>query len=73
MQTHVAANVRAEIARRKGTKQEDLADLLGITRQAVSRRLLGRVDFRVAELQAIADYFGIPISTLLDDTGVVSA
>ncbi|WP_373202627.1 helix-turn-helix transcriptional regulator [Mycobacterium marinum] len=67
MQSHVAANVRAELAR-KNKRQEHLADLLGFTRQAVSQRLLGRVDFRVAELQAIADYLEVPISALVGDS-----
>lgn len=64
MQSHVPANVRAELARRR-KRQEDLAELLGLTRQAVSQRLLGRVDFRIAELQAIADYLEVPIGTLV--------
>lgn len=64
--SHVAANIRAEIARR-GKNQVDVAEALGITRQAVSNRLLGRVEFRVSEVQAIADYLGVPASVLVDD------
>ena len=66
MQSHVAANVRAEMARRR-KRQEDIAELLSLTRQGVSQRLLGRVDFRIGELQAIADYLSVPISVLLTD------
>ncbi len=64
MQSHVPANVRAELARHR-KRQEDIAELLGLTRQALSRRLLGYVDFRIAELQAIADYLEVPIATLV--------
>jgi transcriptional regulator with XRE-family HTH domain len=65
-QSHVPDNVRAEIARRK-KRQEDIAELLNLPRQAVSQRLLGRVDFRISELQAIADFLGVVISVLLAD------
>jgi transcriptional regulator with XRE-family HTH domain len=54
------------MARRKKT-QADLADLLGIVRQGVSQRLAGQVDFRIGELQTIADYFGVPLAELVDD------
>lgn len=66
MHSHVPANTRAELAR-SGKTQEDIAEVLGITRQGVSQRLLGRVEFRVSELQKIADYLGIPVSALLGE------
>lgn len=66
MQSHVADNVRAELAR-SGKRQVDLAKFLGFTRQAVSKRLHGHVDFRVTELHAIAEYLGVPISALVND------
>lgn len=62
--SHVTANIRAEVAR-KGKNQGDLAKLLGITRQGISQRMLGRVDFRVSEVQKIADYLGVPMAALL--------
>ncbi|MEE3066541.1 MAG: helix-turn-helix transcriptional regulator [Actinomycetota bacterium] len=71
MQSHVARNVRAELARR-GKTQEDIAGLLGFTRQAVSRRFLGRVEFRVNELQAIAEYLDVPMSALVDPAEAAS-
>ena len=64
MQTHVVANIRAELARR-GKTQEDLAEALGIARQNISQRLRNRVSFRIEELQAVADFLGIPIADLL--------
>ncbi|KRQ20032.1 hypothetical protein AOT85_18855 [Mycobacteroides sp. H054] len=71
MQSHVADNVRAEAARR-GKNQGDLAQLLGISRQGVSQRLLGRIEFRVGELQAIAAFLDVPITALLADQAVAS-
>lgn len=71
MQSHVADNVRAEAARR-GKNQNDLAELLGISRQGVSQRLLGRIEFRVGELQAIAAFLNVPITTLVPDQAVAS-
>jgi len=65
MQSHVAANVRAEIARR-GKTQGDIAAVLGFTRQSLSQRLLGRVEFRASELQAIADHLGVSIAELVE-------
>lgn len=63
VQIDVAANVRAELAR-AGKTQEDAAVVLNKTRQAVSRRLLGRVPFDVHEVTALADYLGIPVAVL---------
>lgn len=64
-QTDLSANIRAELARR-GKSQGDLAELLGITRQGVSQRLLGRVDWRISELQAIAAMLGTTVGQLVD-------
>lgn len=57
---------------RHGKTQADISELLGITRQGVSQRLLGRIDFRVAELQKIATYLDIPVSELLGETKAAS-
>jgi transcriptional regulator with XRE-family HTH domain len=62
--TDVAANVRAELARRR-IRQIDVAERLGVSRQNVSQRLNGSVDFRVGELIAIADLLGITVVELL--------
>ena len=64
-QIDVAANVRAELARRRIT-QTDVAQRLGVSRQNVAQRLNGSVDFRVGELIAVADMLGITILELLD-------
>ncbi len=61
---HVAANIRAELAR-AGISQVSLTASLGITQQALSRRLLGKTPFSVDETFAIADLLGIPVSVIL--------
>ena len=61
-QTDVAANVRAEMARQR-RRQSDLADHLGMARQNVSRRLLGRRPFDTDELAKVAEFLGVPITT----------
>lgn len=61
-----SANVRAEMVRR-GHTQADLAALLKLSQNSVSRRLLGQTSWRVDELRTIASAFGIPLSALLDN------
>jgi predicted transcriptional regulator len=63
----VAAAVRAEMARRNVTQQM-LADQLGMTQAAVSRRLVGRVPFDAEELGRVAEYLGVPVSLLFGET-----
>lgn len=67
--TDVAANVRAEVARRR-IRQAAIAEHMGLDQRAVSRRLLGQVEFSVGELQSLADLLGVPVATLY---GEVSA
>lgn len=62
----IPANVKAELARR-GKTQRDLADLLGLSTQAISRRLTGRLPFDVDELSAVAAYLGMPVASLFND------
>jgi transcriptional regulator with XRE-family HTH domain len=63
VQNSVADNVRAEMARRNKS-QADIAQQLGITRQGISRRLLGRTPFDVDEIAAIARYLNVPVGVL---------
>ena len=44
----------------RGLRQNDVADWLGISQAAVSRRMSGEVDFRWAELSVIAQRLGVP-------------
>ena len=62
----VTANVRAEMARRK-MNQTDVAAILGLSQVSVSARLRGTTEWRVSELRALAQHFGVSVSTLVDD------
>lgn len=44
----------------RGLRQNDVADWLGISQAAVSRRMSGQVDFRWTELSVIAQRLGVP-------------
>ena len=67
----VAATVRAEMARRRVT-QDQVAQRLGLSQSAVSRRLGGHLPFDVAELSAVAEILGVTPASLLDDVAVAS-
>jgi transcriptional regulator with XRE-family HTH domain len=60
----VAAEVRAELARQRRT-QRDLAEAIGLSQQAASRRLCGEVPFDIAELAKVAKLLGVPIEHFL--------
>jgi transcriptional regulator with XRE-family HTH domain len=60
----VADNVRAEAARARFT-QGRIAELLGVSQQAVSDRMKGRTPFTVDELALLADEFGVPLTRFL--------
>lgn len=49
----------------KHRKQRDLANLLGISQPAVSRRLRGVVAFSAVELSTVANYLDVPLESLL--------
>jgi transcriptional regulator with XRE-family HTH domain len=63
----VAANIRAEVARRALTQQQ-LADMLGVGQWWISRRLTGNVPISADDLVRIAAALGVPAATLLLDT-----
>lgn len=60
----VAGNVRAEIARARLT-QAKVATGAGIPLSSFTRRLSGQTPFSVDEVDAIASFLGLPLSTLL--------
>ena len=60
----VAGRVRAFAAERR-VSQTDLADALGMSKMAISRRFNGVVPFAVDELGQVAGFFDIPILALL--------
>jgi transcriptional regulator with XRE-family HTH domain len=64
--TTTAANVRAEFAR-ANQSHAILADLLGLSHSAVSRRMRGETPFRDVELEAIAKHLDVPVSRLFGE------
>ena len=60
----VAGAVRAEMARR-GLRQADVAQLLGVSQGAVSRKVQGDVAFTVDELFTLADRWGLTPADLM--------
>ena len=61
------ANIRGEMARR-GMTQEDIAQAIGCERPLANKKLTGKKDFTVSDLDKIADMFGI---TLFQFTAVL--
>lgn len=59
----IAANVRAELARGQH-QQQAIAELLGLSRMAIHRRLTGATAFRADELAKIAAHIGVPMAEL---------
>lgn len=62
-------NLRAEMARR-GIRQTDLAEVLGMSQASLSNRLAGKAEWKLSELQVIAQHMGIPLTRLLEDEAV---
>jgi len=60
----VARNVRAEMSRRQIT-QAVVARHLNLSQSAVSLRLTGSQEFKISELQAVAELLGVPTASLL--------
>lgn len=59
-----SARIRSELAAR-GIPQGALAAVLGLSEQAVSRRMNGTTDWGVSELVAVAGFLGVDAATLL--------
>lgn len=60
----VVERIKAVMAERQITGVE-LARRLGFTQAYISRRLTGEVDFRMAELTAVAEALGVPLSQFI--------
>lgn len=61
----VAGSIRLEAAR-VGVTQADLAQILGMSRSAVSLRYTGRLAWRIDELERVAWYLNFPVTDLLE-------
>ena len=60
----VSGEVRAWMARR-GVRQQDLAERLGITQPSLSSRLRGRTRWTINDLVVVAETLNVPVSVLL--------
>lgn len=65
------ANIRAEMARRQVT-QTEMAQHLGITQPALSKRIRGIVPLNIDELAAIADRLEVPLDAILHGVGTAA-
>lgn len=61
----VAAEVRAQLARRGNISRSEVATRLGISRTALWSRLRGDVQFTIADLEALSELLNVPITTFL--------
>lgn len=59
----IAEEVRAAMAR-KQVSQASMANLLGITPSAMSRRLKGRIGFSAVQIAKIASHLEVEVSAL---------
>ena len=62
----VIGTIRAELARAR-ISYTQVADRLGVTRQAMTRRMSGDTPFRVDEIATIASMCGVTVGALVDD------
>ena len=60
----VGREIRAQLVRR-GHSAQDLAQVLGLSGAAVSRRLGGHVEWTVGELAEACDFLGMTATELL--------
>lgn len=61
----VGSRVRGLLAERK-ISQQTVANALGISKAAVSRRIAGEIPFNVAELGRLASLLDVPASRFLE-------
>lgn len=50
---------------RKGKSQAAVGAVLNLSQQAVSRRLVGKVAWDVAELGTLAEFLGVSVASLI--------
>lgn len=68
----IAAEVRAEISRQR-KPQRELAEILGISQQQVSDRVLGVVEWRISELVKVALWLDVPLTSFVPATAEAGA
>lgn len=57
---------------RTGRRQVDVAEVVGITRASLSQRLLGNSNWKLNDLPAVAQYFGLTVAELLSGYGAIA-
>ncbi|MDO4208000.1 MAG: helix-turn-helix transcriptional regulator [Lachnospiraceae bacterium] len=65
----VVANNITDQMKRTNMKQIDLANAIGVTKQAMSKMLNGSRMISIAELRKIADYFHVRTDDLMEEPG----
>lgn len=63
----VATRIRDEAAR-QGIKQAELAEKIGLTQQAVSRRFIGGAPITVVEVEQFAEALNVSVAWLFGET-----
>lgn len=66
LNSRTAANIRAELARRQMT-HDQLAEALGLARNAVTAMVNGQTNITLSRLEVIAAVLNLEPSKLLDD------
>lgn len=67
LREHIAAEVRAELARQKKTRGE-AAQVLGIARQNFGLKLATTFAFSTEDLVKLARWLNVPVAKFLPDT-----
>lgn len=49
----------------KGETQEELADTLGISRSTLNRKLTGKINFTLTDLEQLAKHFSVRVAELI--------
>jgi transcriptional regulator with XRE-family HTH domain len=60
----VASEVRAEMAR-QGVTHRAIAEYLGMPQPSFTKRLNGKIQFDLAELEKVAEYLGVTVTDLM--------
>ena len=66
----VVVNNITDQMNKNNTKQIDLANAIGVTKQAMSKMLNGSRMISIAELRKIADYFHVSVDNLMEASAV---
>ena len=60
----IVREIKAEMAR-QGINQSELGELVGRTQNAISRRLTGKVQFSMGEIEEIAQALDVTVDQLI--------